>query len=77
MGILSKIEAGPRASLGQPVAGKKNGCRLAAMARGGFRVAAKVSRRKFRGESFAAKVVNPGRLVPGTARIELSIPSNS
>ncbi len=34
-GILSKREAGPRASLGQPSAGKKNGCRLAAMARPG------------------------------------------
>ncbi len=32
-GILSKREAGPRASLGQPAAGGKNGCRLAAMAR--------------------------------------------
>ena len=35
LGILSKREAGPRASLGQPSAGKKNGCRLAAMARPG------------------------------------------
>ena len=34
-GILSKREAGLRASLGQPAAGKKNGCRLAAMARPG------------------------------------------
>ena len=34
-GILSKREAGLRASLGQPAAGKKNGSRLAAMARPG------------------------------------------
>ena len=44
---------------------------------GGGRVAPKVSGRKIRAEGFAPKVVNPGRLMPGTAAVELPIPSVS
>ena len=46
-------------------------------ARGGFRVAPPVSRRQFRAASFAPPVVNPGRLMPGVATVELPIRSVS